>query len=108
MQNPYYMSYPSSTNHLVPSHPHQYGNLAATNGNGNVHQPTHSQTSIGQLSQYATTVVETVHLYVPNAAIGAIIGSKGLFIKSIIKNSNAAVKVTCQLIDEQHDNRNYI
>ena len=92
MQNPYYMPYPSSTNHLVPSHAHQYGNLAA-NGNGNIHPTAHSQSAIGQLSQHAAAVIETVHLYVPNAVIGAIIGSKGLFIKSIIKNSNASVKV---------------
>lgn len=98
MQNPYYMSYPSSANHLVPSHPHQYGNLA-TNGNGNVHQQAHTQSSMGQLSQPASTVVETVRLYVPNAVIGAIIGAKGLFIKSIIKNSNANVKVIDRSMD---------
>ena len=47
-------------------------------------------------SQYLTNtpvVTETVHLFVPNAVIGAIIGTKGLFIKSIMKNSNASVKV---------------
>jgi hypothetical protein len=43
--------------------------------------------------QNAPVVIETVHLYVPNAIIGAIIGTKGLFIKSIMKNSNAMVKV---------------
>jgi hypothetical protein len=87
------MSYPP-TNHIVPPHPHQYGNVT-TNGNGNLNQhqqQQHSQ-SITQLSQHAPAAIETVHLYVPNAVIGAIIGTKGLFIKSIIKNSNASVKV---------------
>ncbi len=88
IQGPYYMSYPP-TNHLIP--PHQYGNLT-TNGNGNLNHQQHFQ-SIPQLSQHTSAVIETVHLYVPNAVIGAIIGTKGLFIKSIIKNSNASVKV---------------
>lgn len=56
-----------------------------TYSNGNY---TSVQTSSG------TIPVETVHLYVPNPMIGCIIGTKGLFIKSIIKNSNASVKVT--------------
>ncbi len=97
--NPYYMSYPP-TSHIVPLHPsHPYGNVA-TNGNGNLNQhqqQQHSQ-SIAQLSQHAPAVIETVHLYVPNSVIGAIIGTKGLFIKSIIKNSNASVKVIHSLI----------
>jgi hypothetical protein len=89
--NPYYMSYPP-TGHMVPSHPHQYSNVA-TNGNGHLpHQQQHSQ-SIAQLAQNTPAAIETVHLYVPNTVIGAIIGTKGLFIKSIIKNSNASVKV---------------
>jgi len=82
----YFMPYPSA-NHLVSSYAHQYGN-ATMNGN-----PQYSQ-SIMQLSPQAQTTIETVHLYVPNAVVGAIIGAKGVFIKSIIKNSNASVKVT--------------
>ena len=79
----------------MPAHAHPYGNLLA-NGNGTYSHPTvpplvHSQ-SLGTPST-APAVVETVHLYVPSTAIGAIIGTKGLFIKSIIKNSNASVKV---------------
>jgi hypothetical protein len=84
------MSYPT-VNQLVPPQPHQYGNVA-TNGIGNLNHQQHSQ-SIGQLSPHASAITETVHLYVPNTVIGAIIGTKGLFIKSIIKNSNASVKV---------------
>ncbi len=87
---PYYMSYPP-TSHILSSQPHQYGNVA-TNGNGNLTHQQHAQ-SITQLSQHVPAVMETVHLYVPNTVIGAIIGTKGLFIKSIIKNSNASVKV---------------
>jgi hypothetical protein len=87
--------YPSAA-HLVPSHAHAYGNLVA---NGNSHFPhvpvqSHVQSpSIGPSSQNLSAATETVHLYVPNTLIGAIIGSKGLFIKSIIKNSSASVKV---------------
>ncbi len=89
---PYYMSY-QPTGPMIPSHPHQYGNVA-TNGNGtlNHQQQQHAQSFI-PLPQNAPVIMETVHLYVPNTVIGAIIGTKGLFIKSIIKNSNATVKV---------------
>lgn len=83
------MSY-SSLNAMAPPYPHQYGNIP-TNTNGNLtHQ--HSQTS-PPTSPNASATTETVHLYVPNTVVGAIIGTKGLFIKSIINNSNASVKV---------------
>ncbi len=95
VQGPYYMSYPT-TNHLVPPHAHQYGNVA-TNGIGNLNHQQQSQ-SMAPLSQHTPAIMETVHLYVPNTVIGAIIGTKGLFIKSIIKNSNASVKVMNYLI----------
>lgn len=38
--------------------------------------------------------VETVYLYIPNVAVGAVIGTKGTFIKNIIKASGASVKIT--------------
>ena len=94
---PFYMSYPPA-GHLPSSHAHHYGNVAA-NGNGNfAHQQQQQQQpplppSMGSSSQNSPAVIETVHLYVPNTVIGAIIGTKGLFIKSIIKSSNASVKV---------------
>lgn len=37
---------------------------------------------------------ETVYLYIPNVAVGAIIGTKGSYIKNIIKLSSASVKIT--------------
>jgi predicted PilT family ATPase len=37
---------------------------------------------------------ETVFLYIPNVAVGAIIGTKGSYIKNIIKLSGASVKIT--------------
>ncbi|CAF4054425.1 unnamed protein product, partial [Rotaria sp. Silwood2] len=91
---PYYMSYPP-TSHMVPPYPHQYGNVA-TNANGNLnhHQQQPHSPPIVQLSQNTSAAIETVHLYVPNTVIGAIIGTKGLFIKSIISNSNASVKIS--------------
>jgi KH domain len=82
----------------MASHAHPYGNLV-TNGTESfsphptqAHSHGHSQ-SIGSLAHNTSPIIETVHLYVPNAVIGAIIGTKGLFIKSIIKNSSASVKV---------------
>lgn len=35
-----------------------------------------------------------MYLYIPNVAVGAIIGTKGSFIKNIIKLSGASVKIT--------------
>ncbi len=88
---PFYMSY-SPSGPIIPSQPNPY-----VNGNL-VHQQEHAQ-----LLQNAPVVIETVHLYVPNTVIGAIIGTKGLFIKSIIKNSNASVKVMEFLLIEIDD-----
>ena len=79
--SPFYMSY-SPSGPIVPSQPTMYAN-------GNPGQ----QQDHAQLLQNVPVVIETVHLYVPNTVIGAIIGTKGLFIKSIIKNSNATIKV---------------
>jgi hypothetical protein len=78
---PYYMSYPPA-GPLIPPHVNPYNN-------GNLPHQQHSQS----LQNVSPAIIETVHLYVPNTVIGAIIGTKGLFIKSIIKNSNASVKV---------------
>ncbi|CAF3385033.1 unnamed protein product [Rotaria sp. Silwood1] len=90
---PYYVSYPPM-GHMVSPYTHQYGNLGTNvNGNLNHQQQQHSQ-PIVQLSQNTPAAIETVHLYVPNTVIGAIIGTKGLFIKSIINNSNASVKIS--------------
>ncbi len=91
VQGPYYMSY-TPTNQMISPYPNQYGNIP-TNTNGNyTYQQQHSQ-YIAPLSQNSQAAIETVHLYVPNTVIGAIIGTKGLFIKSITTNSNASVKV---------------
>ncbi|CAF1124334.1 unnamed protein product [Rotaria sordida] len=78
---PFYMSYPSS-NSIIASQPNPYAN------ENFAHQQDHIQ-----LLQNVPVAIETVHLYVPNTVIGAIIGTKGLFIKSIMKNSNATVKI---------------
>lgn len=92
----FYIPY-QPTNQFFPSHPHAYGGMVA-NGNGtNFTHPTAPPTglsqSMGASSATSSATIETVYLYVPNTVIGAIIGSKGLFIKSIMKNSNASVKV---------------
>lgn len=88
--NPFYMTYPTATG-MIPAF------YAPAHVNGDFV----AQQQFG--SQYLTNTpvaIETVHLYVPNAVIGAIIGTKGLFIKSIMKNSNASVKVTQPSTDE--------
>lgn len=36
---------------------------------------------------------ETTYLYIPNNAVGAIIGTKGSHIRNIIRFSNASVKI---------------
>ena len=90
---PFYMSYPAS-GPMIASQPNPYANGSL------IHQTDHSQ-----LLQNAPVVMETVHLYVPNTVIGAIIGTKGLFIKSIIKNSNALVKVIDYLFIGPEDQR---
>ncbi|CAG0912403.1 unnamed protein product [Notodromas monacha] len=46
---------------------------------------------------------ETVYMYVPNSAVGALIGTKGSFIRSIIRFSNASVKIAPLAQDQQVD-----
>uniref|UniRef100_A0A182QRV3 RRM domain-containing protein n=1 Tax=Anopheles farauti TaxID=69004 RepID=A0A182QRV3_9DIPT len=41
----------------------------------------------------STEVQETTYLYIPNNAVGAIIGTKGLHIRNIIRFSGASVKI---------------
>lgn len=57
---------------------------------------------ISLLEKYATAksptkvcclLQETTYLYIPNNAVGAIIGTKGSHIRSIIRFSNASVKI---------------
>merc|ERR1719228_2411826 len=44
---------------------------------------------------------ETSYLYIPNTAVGAIIGTKGSHIRNIIKFSGSTVKIASQ--DEEED-----
>ena len=81
MSGPFYMPHPSSPLMISSqSNPYTNGNL--------VYQQERTE-----LLQNMPVAIETVHLYVPNAIIGTVIGAKGLFIKSIMKNSNAMIKV---------------
>jgi len=65
----------------APLHPGQHGHGMGAPNMGN---------------EYMSQVPEpeTVYLYIPNVAVGAIIGTKGSFIKNIIKLSGASVKIT--------------
>lgn len=62
--------------------------------------PPQSQLGLSQQQQQSQELLsqlpepETVYLYIPNVAVGAIIGTKGSFIKNIIKLSGASVKIT--------------
>jgi len=59
-------------------------------------QHAHGMTAPSMANDYMSQVPEpeTVYLYIPNVAVGAIIGTKGSFIKNIIKLSGASVKIT--------------
>ncbi len=91
-----------------PAHPHQMGQYPAQNQmlpqqqqqQPQGGQPGQQQQHVGQQQQAQQEFVnqgpepETVYLYIPNVAVGAIIGTKGSFIKNIIKLSGASVKIT--------------
>lgn len=85
-----------------PGHPHQMGQYHNQNMLPQQQQST-GQSAIQQGSQHLGQPQEfvnqgpepeTVYLYIPNVAVGAIIGTKGSFIKNIIKLSGASVKIT--------------
>jgi insulin-like growth factor 2 mRNA-binding protein 1 len=87
-----------------PGHPHQMPQYQGQNmlqqqqatqsAQGSSQQG--SQQNLGQSQEFINQgpEPETVYLYIPNVAVGAIIGTKGSFIKNIIKLSGASVKIT--------------
>ncbi len=90
-----------------PPHPHQMGQYTAQSQmlpqqqqqqQPQGGQPGQQQQHVGQQQQQEFVSQgpepETVYLYIPNVAVGAIIGTKGSFIKNIIKLSGASVKIT--------------
>jgi len=83
-QHPHQMP-PYQNQNLLPQQPQQAGQPGGM-PQGSQHQ---SQEFINQGPE-----PETVYLYIPNVAVGAIIGTKGSFIKNIIKLSGASVKIT--------------
>lgn len=86
-QHPHQMP-PYQNQTLLPQQQQPGG--AGQPGNGMPQGPQHqSQEFINQGPE-----PETVYLYIPNVAVGAIIGTKGSFIKNIIKLSGASVKIT--------------
>ncbi|CAF0725404.1 unnamed protein product [Didymodactylos carnosus] len=93
--NPYYPSplyQPPGGLYMFPSM-----NLSGNNG-------TYGNMANSNYPQMSNPVInETVNLYVPNTVVGAIIGTKGLFIKSIIKYSNASVKIAPISPDEDQN-----
>jgi len=84
-QHPHQMP-PYQNQNLLPQQPQQAGQPGVGMPQGSQHQ---SQEFINQGPE-----PETVYLYIPNVAVGAIIGTKGSFIKNIIKLSGASVKIT--------------
>ncbi|CAB3225312.1 unnamed protein product [Arctia plantaginis] len=58
----------------------------------------------GGAQQGAGDSQETTYLYIPNNAVGAIIGTKGLHIRNIIRFSNASVKIAPLEQDKQGEN----
>jgi len=85
-----------------PGHPHQMSQYQGQNmlpqQQQQPGQPGAQQGSqhLGQQQDFVNQgpEPETVYLYIPNVAVGAIIGTKGSFIKNIIKLSGASVKIT--------------
>lgn len=57
----------------------------------------------GGAQQGAGDSQETSYLYIPNSAVGAIIGTKGSHIRNIIRFSNASVKIAPLEQDKQPD-----
>lgn len=49
---------------------------------------------------------ETTYLYIPNNAVGAIIGTKGSHIRNIIRFSSASVKIAPLEQDKQGESQN--
>ena len=72
------------------------GGRTVTSGGGGVYPPSSYppmyQPTSGQLPG-AADVQETTYLYIPNNAVGAIIGTKGSHIRNIIRFSGANVKI---------------
>lgn len=53
-----------------------------------------------------TDVQETTYLYIPNSAVGAIIGTKGSHIRNIIRFSGASVKIAPLEVDKPPEQQN--
>ncbi len=94
---PMYHTHPAGVH---PQHVSQNSNMFHSGGpNGSGHMQSQGT---GQLHSHQQTDLvisqgpepETVYLYIPNVAVGAIIGTKGSYIKNIIKLSGASVKIT--------------
>ncbi|RNA26171.1 igf2 mRNA binding [Brachionus plicatilis] len=64
-----------------------------------MYQLPHAQ-SANDIGNQTALETETVYLYIPNIAVGAIIGTKGSYIKNIIKLSGASVKITPMSAEE--------
>ncbi|KAL0852119.1 hypothetical protein ABMA28_000359 [Loxostege sticticalis] len=60
----------------------------------------------GGAQQGAGDSQETTYLYIPNNAVGAIIGTKGSHIRNIIRFSRASVKIAPLEQDKQGENQN--
>ncbi|XP_063373425.1 insulin-like growth factor 2 mRNA-binding protein 1 isoform X2 [Cydia amplana] len=60
----------------------------------------------GGAQQGAGDSQETTYLYIPNNAVGAIIGTKGSHIRNIIRFSNASVKIAPLEQDKQPEGQN--
>ena len=70
------------------------GGPSSTSGSGPLHSQQTQQQQVGNDLVNQGPEPETVYLYIPNVAVGAIIGTKGSYIKNIIKLSGASVKIT--------------
>jgi len=63
-----------------------------------------SDAQVQNLSEEHSSACETTYLYIPNNAVGAIIGTKGSHIRSMIRFSNASVRIeAAELGKEERD-----
>lgn len=91
---PMYHSHPGMAQHQ--QHAAQNAGMfqMAQSSQMHAHQQQHQQHQHNDLVMNQGPEPETVYLYIPNVAVGAIIGTKGSYIKNIIKLSGASVKIT--------------
>jgi hypothetical protein len=69
--------------------PSAYGMMSAHDGSTGAHLQNTNMTAVAPMQG----PIETTHMYIPNAAVGAIIGAKGSYIRDLNKYSGYSMKI---------------